>query len=117
MTNFNLSDIHNDGLVPLYVNKHGIDGYCDLQACGVHVMQFTGLLDNNGAEIYEGDVVTGYCCDYEGPFEVFFHEGTFSVKADESYFPCLFECSPEKNVEVIGNIYENPELLTEDGEE
>lgn len=73
--------------------------------------QFTGLLDANGKEIYEGDIVG-------------FNGTTLSIEWDER--KALFTTSTgigdnsrysnrpfryPKNIEVIGNIYENPELL------
>ena len=81
------------------------------------LMQFTGLKDKNGKEIYEGDVIkfSRYWSDH---FEVttgsvFFFEDeavylyTHGPKVIE--FPTLGEIS--KEVEIIGNIYENPELV------
>ena len=66
------------------------------------LMQFTGLLDKNGKEIYEGDIVE-YITDpledspYNKEIEVIeWENGSF-------YIP--------NNCEVIGNIYENPELI------
>ena len=61
------------------------------------VMQYTGLKDKNGKEIYEGDIVriAGY-----GLYEVGYP------------FITLFQSHFENDVEeIIGNIYENPELL------
>lgn len=78
------------------------------------VMQFTGLLDKSGKEIYEGDIVN-VLKHYEGDSlyqdeicETKFSDGGFYFTKPGklgSYF------EPYKECEIIGNIYENPELL------
>ena len=83
------------------------------------VMQFTGLKDKNGKEIYEGDVVNmhGGSGERGSVCEVY-----FTNAADFSGF-CLksnmgdgrkryFQHWTGKDAEIIGNIYENPELLS-----
>ena len=66
------------------------------------VEQFTGLRDKNGKEIYEGDIVT----DGVGKYKI-----VYDLKL-AGYQPyCIFRDDPENYCEVIGNIYENPELL------
>ena len=74
------------------------------------LMQYTGLKDKNGKEIYEGDIVEmGYFAD-EPTYtkgEVVFHEGAFLLKDKES---CTHGMVPDWTVK-LGNIYENPELL------
>ena len=68
------------------------------------IMQFTGLLDKNGKEIYEGDVVEFIDCDGRcSNCVVEFKDGGF--------YPFAPDYVPWSIVEVIGNIYENPELL------
>jgi len=69
------------------------------------IMQFTDLLDKNGREIYEGDILTGNKVvrfgnidgGYEGEYGIGFNVNPFH----------------SEEMEIIGNIYENPELLKE----
>jgi len=72
------------------------------------VMQFTGLKDKNGKEIYEGDILQ---LDYANKdrivceYVVYGNVSRFIMGEEEVVFT--------GGAEVIGNIYENPELLTE----
>lgn len=85
------------------------------------VQQSTGLLDKNGKEIYEGDILiyeytqadmssfsaleSGYeTCAIE---EVVFENGAFRFKGDK-YSTVFDDCG---SMEVIGNIFENSELI------
>lgn len=74
--------------------------------------QFTGLLDKNGEEIYEGDVIYFEEPEFETKMlkcEIVFYEGCFCAKWTNGYIP-VWDFS-KKDVEIIGNIYENPELI------
>jgi len=82
--------------------------------------QFTGLYDKNGKEIYEGDIVTfPYWHDsIFGGFvqigkpshcEVVYDDGSFVIKIDGELYHLGGQA---KNVvEVVGNIYDNQDLL------
>jgi uncharacterized phage protein (TIGR01671 family) len=93
------------------------DSY-DLARENVEFVQFTGLLDKNGKEIYEGDLITNIWQDSESIFEVKWNLYGFRLQSVTERFemskgewrdcPTHIELS-----EVIGNIYENPELITQ----
>lgn len=70
------------------------------------LMQYTGLKDKNGLEIYEGDI-----CKFKDvwPVIVSFKTGNFVIGKYEDLL--LSQC--HKDITVIGNIYQNPELLEE----
>ena len=74
------------------------------------LMQFTGLKDINGVEIYEGDI-TAY--EFNGKIvtgEVLYKRDQFIINAPfGAYGKGIFGRASKP--EVIGNIYENPELL------
>ena len=78
-------------------------------------MQYTGLHDKNGKEIYEGDVVL-YSSEW-GNCEVVWKYGGFGLEVNgvggftDGFHSFSTVSAGQKDCEVIGNIYENPELL------
>ncbi len=81
------------------------------------VMQFTGLLDRHGTEIYEGDIldITGTTDDYEIYASVDWNDeeggwGYFKKDGDDCEIGLLSQIVDKRTI-IIGNIYENPELL------
>ena len=71
----------------------------------IELMQFTGLRDKNGKEIWEGDILE--YADKSGMGVVRFGEGAFYLETNlKNWRGDIYESE-----EVIGNIWENPELL------
>lgn len=101
------------------LHSFNVDIYANLPS-RYEIMQFTGVLDKNGKEIFTGDILQGVG---GVKFQVFDGKGGFSINTfqDElttGYTSVNALADPqtlgyiEGNTEIIGNIYENPELLT-----
>lgn len=115
-------DLSDVAAIVRYVNLDG--NVCDLSEVNISevvpetVGQYTGLTDKNGRKIFEGDickfsypVINGYCTGVVNYFL-----GSFVVDSDfenlEFSLEQLVIEDEEFNVEVIGNIHDNPELLS-----
>ncbi|HAP3800868.1 TPA: DNA-packaging protein [Enterococcus faecalis] len=87
-----------------YLPKY--DELFDIPLIETALMQSTGLKDENGVEIFEGDI--GWDDHQEVHGQVIFENGAFKYEW-ENISEDLFEVTDD--IEIVGNIYENSELL------
>lgn len=84
----------------------------------IHLMQYMGIEDKNGVKIFDGDLVmlehykSSDLFDYEKPFIVTYEYGQVNFK-QRSYNNFIGSFVGKLKIEVIGNLYENPELIKE----
>ena len=102
----NMLSFSNDGSIWINENKqypeNTFSGWIGID---FELMQYTGLFDKQGVEIYEDDVI-----DYDGEIVKVTYENimaSFCVGGNN------FDSSEAKYMKIIGNFYENPELLEE----
>lgn len=107
-----------------YEHRGRIDGMIDAELTSWAVIpetvgQYTGLFDKNGTKIFEGDIVVYYTNTNRATNKEF-HEVVFETRGESGYFGIkisnietwqFFLEVPAKLMEIIGNIYDNPELI------
>ena len=99
---------------PRMIGFELINEYFKKLSDSVVFMQFTGLLDKNGKEIYEGDIVQAKNHQPSNYLVEFIEAGFCCRNPSLDKFPIdLNHFFPSKGceIEIIGNIYENSELL------
>lgn len=109
----------NGKAIRIYDNGFG-EGYSIYELYNIEILQFTGLKDKNGKEIYDGDILR-----YKFPYDKrIIHISTVSYLETQSSFGIvdlygnnipLYDITCKTYAEIIGNIYENEELLKGDG--
>lgn len=111
----------------IFFSNENVDCYEHVDFKNIELMQYTGLKDKNGKEIYEGYIIKFEDCSIDGTKEFYnigvieregkkdelvisqlLFEKTYFTENYMDFIDQTFEVS-----EIIGNIYENPELLGE----
>ncbi|KAA0944171.1 hypothetical protein FQ087_18785 [Sporosarcina sp. ANT_H38] len=89
----------------MLLNGHEEDGYYSF------LMQYTGLEDKNGVEIYEGDII--YLGLDEPPMVIKYecNKGRFIFEDTHYEMEWKIDDLHLDDLEVVGNIYENPDLV------
>lgn len=95
--------VWNDGSASIDTGKPDEPKYAVSPAT---VGAYTGLIDKNGKKIFEGDIFRYEKRDYVVQWD---DEGGYTIFCDSA--GCAFDCS---EIEIIGNIHDNPELLREE---
>jgi uncharacterized phage protein (TIGR01671 family) len=109
-------DVHRFGhsqLVEVCKNGEASDMALGRNECAL--MQYTGLKDKNGVEIYEGDIIQSneFMASIEHGWSTDGEYGWLVCTPQQKYLLSTAD-KHDKQYEVIGNIYENPELLLSD---
>jgi uncharacterized phage protein (TIGR01671 family) len=100
---------------PLVKKMHYNDKNLDLweflrYVHGMKLMQYTGLKDKNGVEIYEGDLLYKELPNNR-TYVVEYSNVSFRARGTTGYKNSVLRGVVLKDTEVIGNIHQNPELL------
>lgn len=100
---------YTDGEEVDNLQKYSFDENNILYKKDLKIMQYTGLKDEYGDEIYEGDIVKFL----NGIFEVIWcnEKASFMLKNKEYKEFLSFVYENNNEMEIVGNIYENPELI------
>ena len=95
----------------IFFSNEDVDCYEHTDFKDIELMQYTGLKDKNNKEIYEGDIVKFL----NGIFEVIWcnEKASFMLKNKEYKEFLNFIYENNNVMEIVGNIYKNPELIKE----
>ncbi|WP_142433422.1 YopX family protein [Enterococcus mundtii] len=106
----NVTNISYEGSWVVNEPHVSIDTRCDLLLFDeVELMQSTGLKDKNGVEIFEGDIFQEGYATYVVCWND--KDACFSFRCPREEF--ILPVSMRRSMTLVGNIYENPELLEE----
>ena len=96
-----------------FPNKFCKEYYLNADFDEIELMQYTGLKDKNNKEIYEGDIVKLRANHGIGVVKYYDEWGAFVIEYIKPRPLAVLGNYYKENIEILGNIYENPELLGE----
>ena len=98
----------------IFFSNEDVDCYEHTDFKDIELMQYTGLKDKNNKEIYEGDIVKLRSNHGIGVIKYYDEWGAFVVEYIKPRPLAVLGMNYYKeDIEVLGNIYENPELIKE----
>ena len=112
--------MHENVQFGIYVDPDDMIPFEDVIQLNYKIMQYTGMVDKNGREMYQGDIIKYN----DKSYIVSWHKGCWIANLiDKSYYFALYDNAKKENDKyycndytVIGNIFKNHELLEENNE-
>lgn len=104
--------LYGGGIIADSKKTYIVDGAGVYEICPDTVGEYIGLTDKNGTKIFEGDIVSYHGTVHKVVFENRYYNAYFGIMMSdvETWGFCM--STPPNMMEVIGNIHDNPELLT-----
>lgn len=106
-------DLTTDSEYPYIISQDRFGNILRIDVDMNTIGQYTGLIDKNGKKIFESDIVL---VSQIAPAKVFYNEenACYAFDYGKNGRPLAVDLTTDTSLEVIGNIYDNPELIGEE---